>query len=106
MPWHGEHVCLCACVQSLFLQKVDFDRFVSNRIACTVLPIFQPFKLYNSFVVIVVVKLAIHMGCWVHREQFNVWFLRDIKYSWLDKIAYPIYVLYNSSENPVVKGLT
>ena len=41
--------------------------------------------------VIVVVKLAIHMGCLVHREQFNVWFLGDIKYSWLDKIAYPIY---------------
>ena len=34
-------------------------------------------KLYNSFLVIVVVKLAIRLGCWVHREQFNVWFLGD-----------------------------
>ena len=25
------------------------------------------------------------------KEQFNVWFLGDIKYIWLDKIAYPIY---------------
>ena len=56
-----------------------------------VLLIFQPFMLYNSFVVIVVVKLAIRMSCLVPREQFNVWFLGEIKYSWLDKIAYIIY---------------
>ena len=53
--------------------------------------VLQIFKLYNSLVVIIVVKLAIRMGCWVHREQFNLWFLGDIKYSWLDKMAYPIY---------------
>ena len=41
--------------------------------------------------VIAVVKLAIRMGCLVHREQFNVWLLGDIKYSWLDKIANLIY---------------
>ena len=35
VPWYDEHVCLCTCVQSLFLQKVDFNRFVINRIVCT-----------------------------------------------------------------------
>ena len=56
--------------------------------------------------VIVVVKLAICMGCLVHRKQFNVWFLGDTKYSWLDKTAYPIYCSYNSLENPAVNGLS
>ena len=30
--WRGKHMCLYACVQSLFLQK-DFYRFVINPIA-------------------------------------------------------------------------
>ena len=34
MVWRGEHVCLCAYVQSLFFQKVDYSRFVTNRMAC------------------------------------------------------------------------
>ena len=54
--------------------------------------------------VIVVVKLAIRMGCWVHREQFTAWFLGDRKYSWLDKIRRLSDLLYNSLENPVVMG--
>ena len=47
--------------------------------------------IYSSFVVIVVVKLAICIGYLAHREQFYVWFIGIIKCSWLDKIAHLIY---------------
>ena len=50
------------------------------------------------------VKLAIRMGCLVHREQFNVWFLDDIKYSWLDKIAYHLPFITNKTERITFKS--
>ena len=60
------------------------------------------FKLYNSFVAIVV-KLAIHTCYLVHREQLYVWFPRITKYIWLDSLS---GLMYNSSGVPAVYGLT
>ena len=36
--------------------------------------------MYNSFVVIAVVKLAMRMGCLVYRKQFYAWFLGNLLY--------------------------